>query len=495
MFIPDNPILRKKETGNTFHPDLMPAPETNSFVADPKESTFGERLKASFGGAEAKEKIVEPKGFMEGFRQKGFLGGLGEVGSDIADVAGGTLPLIGGVLGAAGGTVAGLGVGGIAGGAIGATAGESARQAIGRFMGVRDDVSLGSEATDLALTAGLSYLGGKVGKYVVSRFPKLLGIFSGEGDDAIRAALNNPKAADIGLAQGDDAIRALVKEGSEKSIQLRTNFINSYSNAFKDLTKQYYGKLVSKNTILKEFTQMLGDNRVKLNKGVLDFAVSKIKANPGEISKINAAYEAITQWDDWTLNGVNQLKQLVGGLTKFADDAGIPSKSPFLGRFYNSLDNTIKNNLPKDAAAKYSVMNKKFSDTIDLFDDMVDAFNKGDPFTRLANSLGENKDTLRKVLEFYDSMTGTGTKAIIAGRTIGQEKNAAFGILNPRSWIDFFISPKLQGSIITRTAKISNPIAGTAKSAYDSYSRNINTGFESLMEKGGSAIRKLNFSK
>ena len=130
-----------------------------------------------------------------------------------------------------------------------------------------------------------------------------------------------------------------------------------------------------------------------------------------------------------------------------------------------------------------------------MFVDIFDAFNKGDPFTKLANSLGDNKDTLRKVLEFYDSMTGTGTKSIIAGRIIGQEKNAAFGILNPRSWIDFFISPKLQGSIITRTAKISNPIMGTASSAYDAYSKNMNSGFQSLMEKGSSSIRKLNFGQ
>lgn len=478
-FIPDNQNINK-ETG---------------FIPDPKTTGFLDRLKLSFGTKEQQDKKIEPKGFLEGFRQKGFVGGVKEVGADLADVAGGSLPFLGAVAGAAGGTIAGAGVGGIPGAAIGAGAGESARQAIGRYLGVRDDVSIGSEVKEIGVTAGVTLLGGKFGKYVISRFPKLLGIFSGEGDDAIRAALANPKAADIGLQQGDDAIRNLVKEGSEKSIQLRTNFITSHNEAFVDLTKSIPGKLVSRQKILYKFVDDLNAAGVKVKNGTLNFATSKIKANPGEIGKINSAYEAIQQWDDWTLKGVNQLKQLVGSLTKFADDAGIPSKSPFLGKFYNFIDTTIKNSLPKKEAVKYTVMNKKFSDTIDLFDDMVDAFNRGDPFTKLANSLGNNKDTLQRVLQFYESQTGTGVRSIIAGRILAQEKTAAFGFLNPRSWVDFFISPKLQGSIITRTGKLTNPIVGTSRTAYDAYSRNINAGFESLKNKGVDAFRSLNFGK
>jgi len=456
--------------------------KNNSFIPDPKETSFLDRLKLSFGTKESQKLKVEPKGFLEGFKQKGFVGGLREVASDVTDVAGESLPILGGVLGSVGGAIGGAGVGAIPGAAIGSVAGESMKQAIGRSLGVRHDASIGSELKEQADTGAFAWLGGKFGKYILNRMPKLLGIFSGESDDAIRAALSNPKAADIGIAQGDDALRNLVKEGGENSIKLRTSFINSYNESFNSLAKQHSKKLVSRQKILYKFIDDLNKAKVKANNGVLSFSTSKIKANPGEISKINNAYEAILEWDDWSLKGANQLKQLVGGLTKFADDAGIPSKSPFLGKFYNYLDDTIKTALPKDASVKYTVMNKKFSDTIDLFDDMVDAFNKGDPFTKLANSLGQNKDTLKRVLEFYDDITGTSSKGIIAGRVLGQEKNAAFGFLNPRSWIDFFISPKLQGSIITRTGKITNPIKGTSQNAYNAYKQSIDAGFESLKE-------------
>lgn len=477
-FIPDDPVLAKKELGEGFTPDAA------SFVEDPKPSTLGERFRASFGGEEAKSNIVE-----------GHNGGFGEFVGDVADVAGEVLPFAGAALGAAGGTILGTPVGGVAGAAIGAGAGESAKQSVGRMLGVRGDKSVGSEAADIALAAGFTWLGGKAGQYVVSRLPKLLGIFSGESDDAIRAALANPKAADIGIQQGDEALRIAVQEAGANSIKLRTNFIKSYTSAFDTLAGNNAGKLVSKKDVLNPFVAALKDSKISVKNGVLDFATSKIKANPGEMAKINSAYEAITQWDDWSLRGVNQLKQLVQSLTKFADDAGVPSKSPFLGSFSHTIDSIIKTKLPRNASAKYAAMNKKFSDSVELFDDMVDAFNKGDPFTKLAGVFGQNKDTLRQVVDYYDKQTGAGLKSIIAGRVLGEEKNAAFGIINPRSWIDFFISPKMQGGIITRAGKIANPIAGTSRAAYETYSQNVNAGFESLSNKASSVIRNLKFGQ
>jgi len=481
MFIPD------KQT-NGFVPD-------SSFQEEQKTTGFLDRLKLSFGSKEAREGKVEPRGISEGFKQKGFLGGLKELGSDFADVAGAALPFTGAAAGAVGGTVLGTPVGGVAGASIGAGAGEAARQAIGRFLGVRNDKSIVSEIKDISVSTASTFAGGKLGGYVLGRFPKLLGIFSGEGDDAIRAALKVPAAADKGLQQGDEAIRNLVTEGSKKSIQLRTSFIDGHNTAFNDLAKSFPNKLLSRQKILYQFTDNLVKESAKIKNGVIDFSTSKIITNPGEIGKINNAYKAIQAWDDWSLMGVNKLKQLIGGLTKFADEAGVPSKSPFLGKFYNFIDNSIKSSLPKDAAAKYSVMNKVFSDTIDLFDDTVNAFNKGDPFTKLANALGSNKDSLKRVLEFYDKLSGQNTLATIAGRTLGQEKTAAFGFLNPRSWVDFFISPKLQGQIITRAGKLSNPVKGASERAYNAYRESINSGFDSFKGSINGVVRNLNFKK
>ena len=89
-----------------------------------------------------------------------------------------------------------------------------------------------------------------------------------------------------------------------------------------------------------------------------------------------------------------------------------------------------------------------------MYDEIVDAFNSGDPFTKLANSLGKNKDTLRQIIEFYEQKTGKDVLPIVAGRELAMEKTAAFGFLNPRSWIDFFISPKVQAKIITKIGEL-----------------------------------------
>lgn len=291
--------------------------------------------------------------------------------------------------------------------------------------------------------------------YASGRLPKLLGIFTGESDDVIRPALRDPKAADIGIEGGDEALRAAVREGSTNSIKIRNTFVQAHKEAKAKVLGQYAGVLEPKNNVIGRFNTLLRDNGVRVNKdGTLDFTTSKIVANPGEITKIKAAYDALKQWDKFTLDSLDDYKQLVGKLTRFADDAGVPSKSPFLGSLYNELNQIALNRLPKDVAAEYGALNKKFSETIELYDDVVDAFNSGDPFSKLANALGKNKDTMRQVLEFYAQEGGEDVLPIVAGRELAMEKTAAFGFLNPRSWIDLLISPKSQAKLTTKVGEL-----------------------------------------
>lgn len=290
--------------------------------------------------------------------------------------------------------------------------------------------------------------------YLLGRTPKLLGIFTGEGDDVIRAALKNPDLADVGIAEGDAALRAAVREGSQNSVAIRSAFLRGHSAAKKQILGQYQHILVPKPTVKGIFNNILRENAVDIGRdGTLDFTRSKIVANPGEIKKIQDAYNALNQWDTFTIDSLDEYKQLVGRLTRFADEAGTPSKSPTLGRFYNELNNIAANQLPKDVADQYKALNNKFSENIELYEDIVDAFNSGDPFTKLANSLGKNKDTLRQTLEFYAKEGGEDVLPIVAGRELAMEKTAAFGILNPRSWMDFFISPVAQAKAVTWAAR------------------------------------------
>lgn len=297
-----------------------------------------------------------------------------------------------------------------------------------------------------------------VGSYVISRIPKLLGIFSGEQPGTITEALKNPQAADLGISQGDDALRAVVKEGSEKSVQLRNSFIAGERQAVGTLAQQpNAGVSFNKKTIIDSFKSLLKSKDVGISKKGLDFTTSKIQSNPGEVVKINNAWDSLSKWDDWSFEGVHKLKQLVGGLTKFPTEVGGYSKSPTLGTFYHVLDTTIKDTLPKDISTVYSEINQNFSQHIDLFDEMVDAFNSGDPFSRLANALGRNKDSLRQVIQFYEQQTGKAVLPTIAGRELGMEKGAG-GIAGPgfglRNWFDLIFPPQLQARMITGTGRL-----------------------------------------
>lgn len=369
--------------------------------------------------------------------------------------------------------VTGLKEGVIQGAKVGAKTGAIVGGAGGASTALDEGATLGSTLANTAMgTAGGAVLGGtlggvtgavppiaksiktgvqKTGQYANSRVPKLLSIFTGESDDVINSALKNPKIADLGIKGGDEALRRAVQIGSESSIKAKSTFVKAHSEAFQKLAGENAGKLLKNKKVLYDFVDDLSKQGVKIKNGKLDFSTSKIVANPGEIGKINAAYKAVQGWKDWSLQGGNELKQLVGQLTKFATEQGGTSKSPFLGKFYNYLDNEIKNSLPATSRKAYSEMNKKFSSSIGLYDDMVDAFNSGDPFTKMAQIFSSNKDTLRQVVGFYEKTTGNKISPIVAGRTLAESKPAAFGFLNPRQWIDFFIDPKTQAKIVTKT--------------------------------------------
>lgn len=291
----------------------------------------------------------------------------------------------------------------------------------------------------------------KVPDYAVSRVPKLLGIFSGESDDTIKAALKNPEVAKLGIEQGDKVLRKAVAEGAENSIKIKNAFIKAHTTAKQKIYGSYSKALIPRNDVVGEFNKLLKANKVSVKNGVLDFTVSKIKANPGEISKIVAAYEALRKWDKFTIESLDDYKQLVAKLTKFATEAGVPSKSPFLGQLYNKLNQIATSKLPKDLAKKYLSLNTKFKDMIEMYDEVVDAFNSGDPFTKIANVLGKNKDTLRQVIDFYEKKSGKLITPIVAGRELAlPSTTASRDILNPNFWVSLLISPRNQAEAVIK---------------------------------------------
>ena len=130
-------------------------------VESTKPFTFRERAKLSFGSP---EKIEELKRREE---EAGLRGKL-DVG-DIADIAGSSLPAVGGFIGGALGVGAG-GVGAVPGMSIGTGLGEAAKRAMGQAFGVREE-TIGQEAMGTALSVGLTYSGGKALEWVVNTPP------------------------------------------------------------------------------------------------------------------------------------------------------------------------------------------------------------------------------------------------------------------------------------------------------------------------------------
>lgn len=438
----------------------------NAPVAPAKPTSLSDRFKRGFGDQAYKDShpVVEaPNSKLPG-------GGVRNIIGKAADYAGASLPFIGGGLGAGGGTIAGFGVGGVPGAAIGVTAGESTKRAIGQAMGVRGNTSGLEETLGTGKEGTIALIGGKAlqigGGYIINRLPKLLGIISGEQSGAVNAALKYPKQADKALADGDEALRKVVATAAAKSEQLKDNFISGYKMAFDKIVGSVKGNISSKKELITAFNNGLKGRGVKVSpRGVLDFSGSKIVANPGEISKINTLRSVIKNWDDWSMRGVNELKQIAQKLAKFPNEAGGSSKSPSIGSFSHNIDSIIKGNIPKSQKAAYSKLNQKFSDGIEMYEDLVDAFNKGDPFTRMAGVFGNNKDTLRVLVNFYETQSKKPGEILgtVAGRALGEERNAAFGLINPRSYIDLFVSPHAQGKFITTMGRAGS----AANNAFD----------------------------
>jgi len=294
-----------------------------------------------------------------------------------------------------------------------------------------------------------------LGKYVISRVPKLLGIVTGERHEAIMAALRDPRVADMALQGGDDVLRGVVKEGAKNSLKLKNAFVKGYVDSFDKIIKGKTTTVFKKQSLIKDFEDLLIANDVKIKKGgKLDFVISKLNTEAGEVSKIKKVYDGLRSWKDITPSGLNKLKQFVGELAKFAPEAGGSAKSATLGRFYHNIDTVIQNSLSKTDRAVYIKLNKNFSNNIGFFDDLIDVFQKGDPFTKLTGAIGDSKDTLRQILEFYQNKTGIDVLATVGGRAIAAEKPAAFGLMNPRSWIDFFYSPEMQLKTVTGAGRI-----------------------------------------
>ena len=420
---------------------------TSSQVDSQPKVNFMERLKLGFGGAGAKEKQQQLE------RESG-LKGEPDIG-DIADVVGSSLPIVGGILGAIGG-------GGLIGGAAGASIGKSIQVSTGKLLGVRENESKISEIIAPIKEAAYTYLGGKIlQKAVVPLAVRAWSIVTGQSDDIARAIFQNPDIADKTLKTGvDKTLRETVAKGSDASVKIRTEFINKFSTVIDKIFKGQKKSIAIPKDLMDGLDDLIRNKGVKATEKGLDFSVSEIAARPGEATKIQSVYKIINEWKDYTPKGLIEFKRLVGKFIKFPKEGGGVSKSPILGQYYHFIDSLIKERVPKNISKAYSLADKTFSEKIALYDDIVDAFNSGDPFKRLAGLFSKNQDTLRELIKFFEAQSGKKVFPVVATREMSLPGTQA--IFNPRTYVDWLVSPKIQTilNILAGKAYRSIPIAG-----------------------------------
>ena len=346
-----------------------------------------------------------------------------------------------------------------------AVAGIKGGAALGAALGAggamqQEGGDVGAGALVGGAIGGAIPIAGKVIGYVASRYPSFLSLFTGESNEVIRSAMKNPSVADKSVQAGDEGLRQFIESGSKNSIKMRDSFRIAQGKMKEGIAEVVPQVRIDKKGLINSFRELLTKEKVKIGKGgILDFTGSDIIANPGEVSKIQNAWKLLqTKKGVFNFLETDELKQTIGKLTRFADEVGVPSKSPTLGKFYHDIDKTILKSLPEAQREIYSSYNKNFSEMIDTFDDIVDAFNRGDPFKRLAGVFGTNQDELRRLIQFYEKQTGQDLSAVVAGRQLGIEKGkgALFAILSPRSWIDMMLSPQVKGKLVTNSGKFAN---------------------------------------
>lgn len=397
--------------------------------------TFGERVRLSFGGPEAISELKERE-TEAGLRGKFDIG-------DIADISGASLPILGGIAGSYFGPL---------GSAGGVGLGELARQAVGQAFGVGK-----IDVTEAGKEAAITYLGGKalksIGGYMLSRIPKILAMVTGQNVDEVTSVLSNPKAADIGIREGDEALRRIVNEGSKESRSIFNNFLAGQKLGISKIAQKYTRPISSKEEIMSIFEEAIGEEGITVGKGGLQYPAEFLADPMNNARRISNVYRALLGKGDLDLIKLNSIKQMVGEAAGFVERSG-KAKVPVLGRLYHDLDDIIKFRLPIDLSKRYGMLNEVFSANIKLYSDMVKAFNSTDPFTKLAGVFRENADKLRQMVTLYEEKTGKSILPQIAGRAISGEREAAFGLLNPREWIDIVWSPRGQALFVSGVGKV-----------------------------------------
>lgn len=359
------------------------------------------------------------------------------------------LPTIGGVVGGVAGSLLGP-AGAVAGGAAGSALGEYGRQKIG---GENDTAKIvregalglaggvGGEILGAAGRGVLKFASGKVAKAGAGNLmQKALarGAEMATGTEAGTVTRAFERPAQVGAAmRGETDIVPILKETRAAIKSLSSKTTSSYGKEFDRLAREAAEGSGDRIDLREIRDGLLGTinrygGKAKLNvtsKGKklfanVDFSLSSI-SDPRETASLNQLFTDINTWDDYSIKGINNLKQRLQNayretaskkynaiVTDLSNDIGglLEAKVPGLGQL--NADYGAKQELIKALEQKVGGLSGE---------------------GQLSNLFGKNKAETRELFAELEKLSGTEITELIKDIKAGQELSGAFPTTGSRT--------------------------------------------------------------
>lgn len=370
-------------------------------------------------------------------------------------------------------------------------AGLSGAGALGQSM-VQGD-SVGKTVKNVATGAAL---GGAVGggfglltKAAAKAGPATLAFTSGVPKAAIEAGAANPTVSKQGGKIGIEGIRAMANETHQK---LSQNLGTEFEEGLVKLTQDTQGKVPANyesiKPVLNEYAKQIAE---KFKVGVkdtdagrvLDFSKSAI-VKGGEQGNIKRAIETLSNWDDFSTQGVQDLAARIGALRNFESGAQTRS-SAVLGKVYDKIAGQGGQGIIPKFYPELHGLRQEFSTHKKVLDEIgnVLAAGKDKPtqiqgsISRLSSLFKEDRQTYIDVLKKLGEESGTDFLSLLSGtefqrvlpdfiRGLGGGGAVGVGasVLNPYLLLLApLFSPKAVGAVTRNASGVKRGVGGALK--------------------------------
>lgn len=383
-------------------------------------------------------------------------------------------------------------------GAIGAASGGASSLAAGNDLGTAGkDALIGGGVG--AATGGVF---GLLGKGLAKAGPSMLSFTSGVPKEAIDQALTNPADAKIGLGKTvrevrDQATGSLktLQTDLGKEFQSGLDTIKAGTGQTKaGMTYDQGGFLGSARKMQSSLTEYGRDFAREFRLGTkstpdgiqINFDKSPI-VKGGEKANVQEVFKTISNWDDFSAKGMQDLAERVGALRNFESGAKTES-SAIVSKIYNKIAGTGgmgKNGLIPKFYPELATLRTNFAKNKTVLDQIDNVLNASthtpagiqSSVSRLDNLFKENKDTYLNVIKQLSDRSGTDYLSLLAGgefqkvlpgfvRGLGGGGAVGVGasLLNP--WLILLaplFSPRAVGAITRNAPRIGKTLGGLSK--------------------------------